>query len=295
MIHTHAVPSFLPCSLRVFDACHGFCREIALFLALPPPFLRINVKLHSPLSLLLLILRHPLILLVIGTSEKNIRFEQFVLLSVGKIVIYPESLYPTVYYTYIYIYIWRKQIRCTNICLRGSRKHRLIVIYWTLSARELRDRTRFFECAKRCPFIISIHVHAWYTSLRGKEGAQLDRGVERVGAQRLVGNKSGRWRRKALSGARVRKRKRQWYIVRPGTRRPGGARIASVSDLTHTRNRPSTSARCSQFKHSPWRQSTGCHPVTFWFRNISSACLSALVHATNHPRALKIHWYCALT
>lgn len=37
MIHTHAVPSFLPCSLRVFDACHGFCREIALFLALPPP------------------------------------------------------------------------------------------------------------------------------------------------------------------------------------------------------------------------------------------------------------------
>lgn len=113
--------------------------------------------------------------------------------------------------------MWRKQIRCTNICLRGSRKHRLIVIYWTLSARELRDRTRFFECAKRCPFIISIHVHAWYTSLRGKEGAQLDRGVERVGAQRLVGNKSGRWRRKALSGARVRKRKRQWYIVRPGT------------------------------------------------------------------------------
>lgn len=105
MIHTHAVPSFLPCSLRVFDACHGFCREIALFLALPPPFLRINVKLHSPLSLLLLILRHPLILLVIGTSEKNIRFEQFVLLSVGKIVIYPESLYPTVYYTYIYIYV----------------------------------------------------------------------------------------------------------------------------------------------------------------------------------------------
>lgn len=106
MIHTHAVPSFLPCSLRVFDACHGFCREIALFLALPrPPFLRINVKLHSPLSLFLLILRHPLILLVIGTSEKNIRFEQFVLLSVGKIVIYPESLYPTVYYTYIYIYV----------------------------------------------------------------------------------------------------------------------------------------------------------------------------------------------
>lgn len=106
MIHTHAVPSFLPCSLRVFDACHGFCREIALFLALPrPSFLCINVKLHSPLSLLLLILRHPLILLVIGTSEKNIRFEQFVLLSVGKIVIYPESLYPTVYYTYIYIYV----------------------------------------------------------------------------------------------------------------------------------------------------------------------------------------------
>lgn len=31
MIHTHAVPSFPPCSSRVFDACHGFCREIALF------------------------------------------------------------------------------------------------------------------------------------------------------------------------------------------------------------------------------------------------------------------------
>lgn len=31
MIHTHAVPSFPPCSSHVFDACHGFCREIALF------------------------------------------------------------------------------------------------------------------------------------------------------------------------------------------------------------------------------------------------------------------------
>ena len=33
--HARGFPSFLPCSLRVFDACHGFCREIALFLALP--------------------------------------------------------------------------------------------------------------------------------------------------------------------------------------------------------------------------------------------------------------------
>lgn len=29
---------------------------------------------------------------------------------------------------------------------------------------------------------------------------------------------------------------------------------------------------CSQFKHRPWRQCTGCHPVTFSFRNISPVC-----------------------
>ena len=146
------------------------------------------------------------------------------------------------------------------------------MLYRTLSVRELRNRTRFF--AKRCPFIslftqVSTCTRGTRSLREGRSPGAWSSG-ERVGAQRLVGNKSGRWRRKAVSGARERGRDNGilcglehgglwWWCTH---------RIRFWSDA-HAK--PGLYV-CSQFKHRPWRQCTGCHPVTFSFRNISPVC-----------------------
>lgn len=118
------------------------------------------------------------------------------------------------------------------------------MLYRTLSVRELRNRTRFF--AKRCPFISLLHK---YPRARVVHVPCAKEGVQELDRPESVLARNGWWEIKAVGDGERRFRARAkeeetmvycagWNTVACG----GGARIASVSDLTHTRNRASTSA-----------------------------------------------------
>lgn len=136
--------------------------------------------------------------------------------------------------------------------------HRLVVIYWTLSARELRKPLPFLRMCKTVSFYFAQYPRArMYTSLCGKEGASL------TVVWSVVGNKSGRSDGERRFRARACERGRDNGIL-CGLEHGAGGLVHASHPFLIWRTRASTSAH-SQFKHRPWRQCTGCHPVTFRF------------------------------
>lgn len=145
------------------------------------------------------------------------------------------------------------------------------MLYRTLSVRELRNRTRFF--AKRCPFI-SLFTQV-STCTRGTRSLRERRSPGAWSSGERARN--GWWEIKAVGDGERRFRARACERGRDNgilcRLEHGGLwwcthRIRFWSDA-HAK--PGLYV-CSQFKHRPWRQCTGCHPVTFSFRNISPVC-----------------------